>query len=49
VTEGQPLFTLLSDDEHRFARALESLDGGYDIGAEGTAYDPTPLVIDRIS
>ena len=31
VTEGQPLFTLLTDDEHRFERALASLDGGYDI------------------
>lgn len=49
VTEGQPLFTLLSDDEARFARALESLEGGYDIGAAGTAYQPGPLVIDRIS
>lgn len=48
VTEGQPLFTLLSDDEHRFERALESLDGGYDIAPDGTSYDPTPLVLDRI-
>ncbi len=23
VTEGQPLFTLLTDDEHRFERALD--------------------------
>jgi len=49
VTEGEPLFTLLSDDEHRFARALESLDGGYDIAADASSYDPSPLVIDRIS
>src|SRR4051794_574605 len=48
VTAGQPLFTLLTDDEHRFERALASLDGGYDIAAEGTTYDATPLVIDRI-
>ena len=39
-------FTLLTDDEHRFERALAALDGGYDIG--GT-YDAAPLVIDRIS
>src|SRR6476661_5351667 len=38
VTEGQPLFTLLTDDEHRFERALASLDGGYDIAPAGTAY-----------
>jgi thymidine phosphorylase len=49
VTEGQPLFTLLTDDEHRFERALASLEGGYDITAAGTAYEPAPLVIDRIS
>ncbi|GAB6983658.1 thymidine phosphorylase [Nocardioides pyridinolyticus] len=49
VTEGQPLFTLLTDDEHRFGRALESLEGGYDISAEGTPFEPAPLLIDRIS
>jgi thymidine phosphorylase len=48
VTEGQPLFTLLTDDEHRFERALDSLEGGYDISAEGTPFTPTPLVIDRV-
>ncbi|WP_243056880.1 thymidine phosphorylase [Nocardioides sp. SR21] len=45
VTAGAPLFTLLTDDEHRFERALASLEGGYDIG---TSYEPAPLVIDRI-
>jgi len=49
VTAGQPLFTLLTDDEPRFERALESLEGGYDIAAAATAYSPAPLVIDRIS
>ncbi len=49
VTEGQPLFTLLTDDEHRVARALASLDGGYDIAPAATPYEPSPLVIDRIS
>ncbi len=49
VTAGQPLFTLLSDDEHRFARALDSLDGGYDISTDAASYEPSPLVIDRIS
>lgn len=53
VTEGQPLFTLLTDDEHRFERALASLDGGYDIRGDieptGPSYQPTPIVLDRIS
>ena len=48
VTEGEPLFTLLTDEPARFDRALASLEGGYDIGAVGTAYTPDPLVIDRI-
>ena len=48
VVAGDPLFTLLTDDEHRVERALASLEGGYDIADAGTAYEPTPLVIDRI-
>jgi thymidine phosphorylase len=49
VTEGQPLFTLLTDEEARFERALASLDGGYDVAPAGTSYDPQPLIIDRVS
>jgi thymidine phosphorylase len=48
VTAGQPLLTLLTDTPERFDRALEALDGGYDVAPAGTAYDPAPLVIDRI-
>ena len=48
VTAGEPLFTLLTDDEHRFERALASLEGGYDIEPSGTPYRPGPLVIDRV-
>src|SRR5262245_12028749 len=48
VTEGAPLFTLLTDEPDRFDRALASLDGGFDIEA-GPAYTPAPLVIDRVS
>ncbi|MEO5662996.1 MAG: thymidine phosphorylase [Nocardioides sp.] len=47
VTEGQPLFTLLTDEPDRFDRALASLEGGYDIGSE--AFTPQPLIIDRVS
>lgn len=32
VTAGEPLMTLYTDDEERFARAMESLDGGVEIG-----------------
>jgi thymidine phosphorylase len=49
VTEGEPLFTLLTDDADRIDRALASLDGGYDLAPDGTAYEPTPLILDRIS
>jgi len=48
LTEGEPLFTLLTDDESRFERALESLDGGFDVEPDGSSYQPSPLVIDRI-
>jgi thymidine phosphorylase len=49
VTQGQPLFTLLTDTPERFERALEALAGGYDLAPAGTPYQPAPLVIDRIS
>ena len=47
VREGAPLFTLLSDDAFRFERALEALEGGYDVGAR-SSYQAQDLVIDRI-
>ncbi len=47
VTQGQPLFTLLTDEPERFDRALASLEGGYDIGND--AFTPKDLIIDRIS
>lgn len=49
VTAGQPLFTLLTDTPERFDRALAALEGGYDVSAPGAAYEPTPLIIDRVS
>lgn len=48
VAAGQPLFTLLTDTPERFDRALAALDGGYDVSAPDTPYDPTPLIIDRV-
>ena len=49
VIEGQPLLTLLTDEPERFDRALESLRDGYDVEPAGTTYEPTPLVIEKIS
>lgn len=52
VTQGQPLFTLLTDEPERFDRALASLEGGYTVsdgaGSEGAAFTPGPIVLDRI-
>ncbi|MFD4323352.1 thymidine phosphorylase [Nocardioides sp. NPDC058538] len=47
VTAGTPLFTLHTDTPERFDRALASLEGGYEI-EDGAAYEPTPLILDRI-
>ncbi|MEZ5091495.1 thymidine phosphorylase [Nocardioides sp.] len=49
VVAGEPLLTLHTDEADRFERALASLDGGFDIAADGSSYQPEPLVIDRIS
>ncbi len=38
VRKGDPLFTLLADDDARFARALDAVDGGWEIG------DVTPAI-----
>jgi thymidine phosphorylase len=47
VTEGEPLFTLLTDEPERFERALASLEGGFDIGADA-GQAGTTIVLDRI-
>nr|BFF10589.1 hypothetical protein GCM10025699_18920 [Microbacterium flavescens] len=47
VTAGQPLFTLLGHDDTRFERALDALDGAWQVGAEAPA--STPLVLERVS
>ncbi|GAA3841288.1 thymidine phosphorylase [Sphaerisporangium flaviroseum] len=48
VQEGRPLMTLHADDDVRFDRALEALEGAYEVG-ETTGPDLLPLVIDRIT
>ncbi|MFT4050844.1 MAG: thymidine phosphorylase [Microbacterium sp.] len=47
VAPGQRLFTLAADDEKRFARALDALDGAWEVGAQAPA--STPLVLERIT
>ncbi|HEX5534132.1 MAG TPA: thymidine phosphorylase [Actinomycetales bacterium] len=49
VRAGEPLMTLHTDTPERFERALESLEGAFDIAPEGGRPDIGPLVIDRIA
>jgi len=46
VTKGEPLLTLFTDEENRFARAIEALEGGIEIGTESA--DQPALILDRI-
>jgi thymidine phosphorylase len=46
VREGEPLLELRADDATRFARALEALDGGYEVAG---APPPRPLIIERVA
>jgi thymidine phosphorylase len=46
VRAGEPLLTLHADTGSRFARALEALDGAYEVGDSFTG---SPLIIDRIA
>jgi len=46
VTEGQPLLELHADEPERFDRALEALEGGYEIGDTAP---PRQLVLDTVS
>ncbi len=47
VRAGEPLLELHADDPARFARALDALEGGYDIGPEPVP--PLPLIIGRVA
>ena len=50
VTEGQPLFTLSANDDARFERALEALEGAYRIGDAGDeVLDGGPLIAGRVA
>ena len=47
VEAGQPVFTLLGEDASRFDRALEALDGAWEVGVDAPA--ARPLVLERIT
>jgi thymidine phosphorylase len=46
VAQGQPLMTLLTDDESRFDAAIAELNGAYEVGGE--PMDRLPLIIERL-
>ncbi|MDP3967630.1 MAG: thymidine phosphorylase [Nocardioides sp.] len=46
VREGEPLLTLHTDEPERFARALQALEDGVEVG--DAPYDAPPVVLDRI-
>jgi thymidine phosphorylase len=48
VMQGQPLLTLHTDEADRFARALESLEGGFEVAPDGSGFSPKPLVVERV-
>jgi thymidine phosphorylase len=47
VSQGDPLFTLHSDEPERFERAVAALEGGYDIG-DAASFAGQRLLIDRV-
>ncbi|MFG2195156.1 thymidine phosphorylase [Streptomyces sp. NPDC048639] len=49
VTAGRPLLTLHTDTPEKFAYALEALDGGVLVAPADSAFEPTPVVLDRIA
>ena len=49
VREGEPLLELHADDPARFARALEALDGGYEVAVSGVAAPDRPLILERVA
>ncbi|WP_380278912.1 thymidine phosphorylase [Kitasatospora purpeofusca] len=49
VVAGQPLLTLHTDTPERFDYAVEALAGGIEVAPAGTAFTPTPIVLDRIA
>jgi thymidine phosphorylase len=49
VQEGSPLLTLHTDTPEKFAYATEALEGAFTVDPAAAAFDPTPIVLDRIA
>jgi thymidine phosphorylase len=49
VRAGDPLFTLSADDAARFERALEAVEGAWQIEEGGNAQTGGPLVLEKIT
>jgi thymidine phosphorylase len=49
VRAGQSVMTLHTDEEARFARAYEALEGGWAIGPVDDPSSRFPLVLDRVA
>ena len=49
VRAGDPLFTLSADDAARFERALEAVEGAWEIEEGGAAQTGGPLVLEKIT
>ncbi|MFD6419679.1 thymidine phosphorylase [Streptomyces sp. NPDC060194] len=48
VRAGEPLLTLHTDTPEKFAYALESLEGAFDVSPEGTPFEAPALIRERI-
>jgi thymidine phosphorylase len=48
VRAGQPVMTLMTDDPGRLPRALEAIEGGWEVAAPGTEISREALVIDTV-
>ena len=49
VRAGDPILTLHTDEEARFALAMQALDGAIEVTAPGTPIERLPLVLERIT
>ncbi|MEV6318662.1 thymidine phosphorylase [Streptomyces sp. NPDC051776] len=49
VAAGRPLLTLHTDTPEKFAYALEALEGGVLVAPADAAFEPTPVVLDRLA
>ncbi|RLP77033.1 thymidine phosphorylase [Mycetocola tolaasinivorans] len=48
VRVGDPLFTLAADEPARFERALEAVEGAFEISADAAGWTPPALIAEKI-